>query len=1459
MCALVWSAVAMLGSAWATDMETVEARLRTQILSSTPSVSTIQGYQTSMLSTGLWSDINYTDHSQTVWAPQTHLTRLLAMAQGYSKSGGALYQDATLKAAILKAYDAWFDMSPYPTSTNWWFGTIGSAQAIGNIMVMMKADLTSAQITKGAAKITGNPASYTGLNCVDVAIAKICRGIAQNDTASVSSAFASIGGVITVTIDEGIQRDGSFHQHGPQLYNQGYGSGYIAEVLTWAVVGADTAFEITEAQQKILVDFILDGSQQMVRGEALDYTASGRGLSRMNSSANGNGLIAPANNALALGSYRAAELQALVARQNDSKTNHTANPVLALTGHRHFWRSDFTTHQRPAFYTGVKTSSTRTYQPESGNNEGLKNLYLGDGVTLIMRTGNEYDDIMPVWDWRRLPGITVEQDTRSLKPSADWGVYGTSTYAGGVSDGRYGAAAFNYSRYRVAAKKAWFDYDDGFVALGAAVNAPTSTAPVYTTLNQCLLNGPVTYKAGGSVQTLASGSVTPSGLQWVHHDGTGYLFPTPASNATIQAITQSGAWSSINSGSGYSTTAISKDVFSLHVSQAAGSSGGSYGYIVVPGITAAGMDAYVAANPVQVLRNDANVQAVDIAAAGVTQAAFYAADSITLAPGKTLAANDKAVVQFRRQPNTLQVTAASPEARGMTLQLTTANLGLSGGNPSTWFDAFGSAVSTLTLPEGEEYGGSSVGFTLSHDGAASPKVTLANTIGTSAITYSLPSTAPELALPGNTTLEPDAGDTLELGNAVSGGFSLIKTGDGILDLSGPNTYTGGTNVSAGILNVSGSQAAATGGWMFGNAVNSTPVTASFQSGSQVAVAAGNAITLNQSGGSPGAATLNVAGTVSNGGALTVARAAAVNLNSGASWTQSEAMTLWPGAGTSYGSSLTVNSGAAFTYSGPSAITLRSSSGSGNASLTVAGGTFTTARGFSNATTSGTGAASVTLQGSGILKLSANVPVLATTAGSPFNFQIGTGGGTIHTNGFSATLGTPLSGSGTLTKAGAGTLTLAAASNHSGGVTIPSNGGTLAITHPAALGTGPVTLSKSSTATGTLALQLTGTNTLTNTFNGFASTTFSGDATQPCIDNVSGTNTLTSPLTVTGMGGNGLYVKSSGGFLTLSGTISHTVSSIRSLGLGGAGDGLVSGPILNGTGGFPLNKDGTGTWTLTGANSYSGVTTISAGTLQIGNGGTTGTLGVSSVTNHGTLVIHRSNAVTLSNAISGSGRFIQKGTGTTTFGGANSYAGETRVEAGGLVVPTAMLADGAPVEIAAGAVLTLGFEGSDTVDSLTFGGQLQLAGTWGGIGSGAEHETDRITGSGRLQVVNGLDPFAAWMNGFAGLSAAEKTETADPDRDGLVNVVEYALGLDPTAASKLPLPLKTGKVVKWTYPVRVSAANVTVIPEWSTDLSSWHPEGVTTSPRGDDGDVRTMEATVPLGEDPRQFLRLRVVR
>ncbi|ENT08189.1 outer membrane autotransporter barrel domain-containing protein [Brucella sp. F5/06] len=128
------------------------------------------------------------------------------------------------------------------------------------------------------------------------------------------------------------------------------------------------------------------------------------------------------------------------------------------------------------------------------------------------------------------------------------------------------------------------------------------------------------------------------------------------------------------------------------------------------------------------------------------------------------------------------------------------------------------------------------------------------------------------------------------------------------------------------------------------------------------------------------------------------------------------------------------------------------------------------------------------------------------------------------------------------------------------------------------------------------------------------------------------------------------------------------------------DNLVLSGVLSDVG--RLTKNGSGTLTLSGANSYTGATTVSAGiltltgdntgggtttvdagaVLQIGTGGTSGNL-AGDIANNGALVVNRSDALNLANAISGAGSLMKSGAGTLTLSGANSYTGATTVSAG----------------------------------------------------------------------------------------------------------------------------------------------------------------------------------------------------
>ncbi len=95
----------------------------------------------------------------------------------------------------------------------------------------------------------------------------------------------------------------------------------------------------------------------------------------------------------------------------------------------------------------------------------------------------------------------------------------------------------------------------------------------------------------------------------------------------------------------------------------------------------------------------------------------------------------------------------------------------------------------------------------------------------------------------------------------------------------------------------------------------------------------------------------------------------------------------------------------------------------------------------------------------------------------------------------------------------------------------------------------------------------------------------------------------------------------------------------------------------------LTQAGSGNLTLLANNTWSGPTLVSSGTLQIGGGGNSGSLGSSSVTNNSALVFARAGISTVNNPISGNGSVAFSGSGVTTLSGSQTYQGGTAISNG----------------------------------------------------------------------------------------------------------------------------------------------------------------------------------------------------
>ena len=438
--------------------------------------------------------------------------------------------------------------------------------------------------------------------------------------------------------------------------------------------------------------------------------------------------------------------------------------------------------------------------------------------------------------------------------------------------------------------------------------------------------------------------------------------------------------------------------------------------------------------------------------------------------------------------------------------------------------------------------------------------------------------------------------------------------------------------------------------------------------------------------------------------------------------------------------------------------------------------------------------------------------------------------------------------GSLVKTGGGKLTLSGYNLYTGGTTV--NGGTLVLGTGGGTGAIRGVLAINSGATVNLGAgdalgYTTGLRVDTVNLNGGTLTDLGGNQGFSTNFNLTGGTMAATSGTYHFDSANGFGVTTlasstasliSGGITIRSGSLPFNVAAGSAP---GGIDLVVSGAI--GGGAYSVIKNGAGTLALAGPNTYTGTTTISAGTLQIGNGSTTGSLAsTAEMANAGTLAFNRSDALAIANVISGTGSVIQRGTGTTTLTGGNTYTGNTTVAAGTLEITTPYLADAADVSIGASAVLklSLGVGVSDTIHALTVGGIQMAVGTHGAGGSGAAYIDDvHFAGTGTLTVTSGPagSAYGAWALA-KGLTSANNGATQDPDNDGIPNALEFLLGGNPLASSTSILPLVTLDATNFYFTFKrthESAAEITAKFEFGSTLAGWTDVAIGATSAGPD--------------------------
>lgn len=574
---------------------------------------------------GSFSDIDYDDTQMTNWTPIQHIERLSDFVYAYTNEKNKYYQNEDLYQKIIKGLEYWYDVDS--ESDNWWHNQISEPQKLGVLLIQMRIGKKQipqeleTKILKRIQETGGDPAKWTGANRTDIALHWIYRSCLTQNEADLKTAIDNVFNPVVYTTEEGFQHDNSYFQHGEQLYIGGYGDEILKGVTQVASYALGTQYQLDKEKVELLSKFMRETYYRTVRGQNMSFDVVGRSVSRPGL-LNKRTTTTYAQRMIDINPAHADEYKAIIARLNRKQPAD----YQVTASHTHYFRGDYSLHVRPQYNFDVRLASTRTKKCEYGNKENLKTYFMSDGCTNIVQTGDEYFNIFPVWNWCHIPGTTAPQVEKIPMDPKAWGVLGTSTYAGGVSDSIYGATAYAYMdtnpEVNTGAKKSWYFFDNEVVCLGAGIQS-TSTYPVHTTVNQCFLKDGILVDKGSKEETLANGSYTLQAPQWVLHDKIGYFFPQKE-EVFLTAQTQSGRWYDINTSK--SKKEEKMDVFTLGINHGVGPKDGSYAYIVVPGKTSAQeMEAYQKENAIEILSNNAKVQAVRNTKLNVWMVTFFEA------------------------------------------------------------------------------------------------------------------------------------------------------------------------------------------------------------------------------------------------------------------------------------------------------------------------------------------------------------------------------------------------------------------------------------------------------------------------------------------------------------------------------------------------------------------------------------------------------------------------------------------------------------------------------------------------------------------------------------------------------------------------------------------------------------------------------------------------------------------
>ena len=637
------------------DMELMASRIVGEMTNSELEVTKTMEF---LQEDGSFSNIDYDSTRKDAWIPINHLDNIKNLSIAYFSPGNEHYGNLDVFLAIEKSMKHWADKN-YQCAWNHWFLEIGSPMRMADIRIFPSTSICGTEsidedILKAFDKYAGfenqtfaaarwnvheRTVDTSGGNLTDIAITQMKISIVNEDGSYLKYIRSLIENELEIRPDlrlfahpsdsEGIKADQSFMQHFEMLYFGGYGEVFADGLNKYLRYTLDTQYELPTESLNNYADFILEGMQYAFRNEYRDINASGRGIARVDGLKGVQSQVLTAcDNLLAYENVeRKTDLASLIATRTDDDQGVSAD----IGQHKYFWKSDYQAYNGSGYMATVRHASKNTKISEVLNGENALGYYQGVGATLYYVEGDEYYNVMPLWDWNRVPGTTTRQGYMpEYTEGPAYTKMGNTSFVGGVSTGQYGMSGFDFNQDSVSGRKAYFMFPEGVYNLGAGIKSNKSEN-IHTNINQTRLRGDITYAMNSSEKTASSLETFTGQVDWINNNGISYISKQPVQ---IFAGEKTGNWKNINTR--LKDTYHTDNVLDIGINHGAKPKNASYEYMVLMNVDADETRQYYAAPTITTLANNKDVQAVWHSGLGVMQAIFYNRGEIKLPTGDTL-------------------------------------------------------------------------------------------------------------------------------------------------------------------------------------------------------------------------------------------------------------------------------------------------------------------------------------------------------------------------------------------------------------------------------------------------------------------------------------------------------------------------------------------------------------------------------------------------------------------------------------------------------------------------------------------------------------------------------------------------------------------------------------------------------------------------------------------------------